>query len=298
MEPFSTAARFPARRRVTQACIACRMRKTRCDAAQPRCGFCALHNMDCVYRDSQQPRIDYNTQVLLERMQLLEDRLLSTKSPNNLPTEKPPHPPSQSHGPLATELEIHVPGSHTANANHVYSWPIVQQLLSETVTELPEQRQNDVTDVFFRQSATTTEPPPASWRLYTDTTMSISQHRQLIHAYFTQVNVFFPLLSAADVLRIHEAVAAEDSDISKQNESTVSTAQYALLLLVLCMACFMEQGHNLVPLEGPVNRPCTSEEDLLWSKARLLLGSISGELTLVAAQCTMLAWFVGSSSTR
>jgi hypothetical protein len=195
-----------------------------------------------------------------------------------------------------TELEMDIPGFHTANANHVYSWPIVQQLLSERVTDLPEQRQGDVTDIFFQQPATTKEPPPSSWRLYTDTTRTASQHRQLIHTYFTEVNVFFPLLSAADVLKIHDAVIAEDNDASNQNERAVSTAQYALLLLVLCMACFMEQGHNLVPLEKPVDRPCSSEEDRLWSKAKLLLGHISGELTLAAAQCTMLAWFVGFSS--
>ncbi|KXH26607.1 hypothetical protein CSIM01_02908 [Colletotrichum simmondsii] len=68
---FSAAHYFPARRRVWQACTNCRARKTRCDAAKPKCSLCVTQNVECVYRDSNQPRIEQNTRILLERIQIL-----------------------------------------------------------------------------------------------------------------------------------------------------------------------------------------------------------------------------------
>ncbi|KAI9147196.1 oleate-activated transcription factor 1 [Paramyrothecium foliicola] len=292
MESFTMASRFPARRRATQACVACRMRKTRCDAVRPRCGFCALHNVDCVYRDSQELRVDYNTQVLLERIQLLEDRLVSNPSLGERGVEQPSQQPRSGDPPLAIDLDVQIPRSHTANANHVYSWPIVRQLLAKTAPDAPGRSHSDVTDVFFQPSAGGAEPAASSWRLYRDSTRTASQDRHLIHAYFSKVNVFFPLLSASDMVGIHEAVVVDDANPQGQGQPTVSTAQYALLLLVLCLASFMENGSNVIQLEGDDQRMQDAEQDPLWPKAKLLLGSISAEATLAAAQCSMLAWFV------
>jgi hypothetical protein len=42
---------FTRRKRVAQACQFCRLRKTKCDNAQPTCGFCVQHNARCVYDD-------------------------------------------------------------------------------------------------------------------------------------------------------------------------------------------------------------------------------------------------------
>lgn len=146
MLPTSVTSRFPNRRRAAQACVACRMRKTRCDAAQPRCGFCDLHNIDCVYRDAQQPRIDYNTQVLLERIQLLEDRVTGQPLNQHFTTPTTQHPESKHDEPA--ELDVQIALSHTANANHVYSWPIVQHLIAGVTT--PDARPTgDAIDVFF-----------------------------------------------------------------------------------------------------------------------------------------------------
>lgn len=44
-------ATYP-RRRVSRACEVCRLRKTRCDAAQPSCAFCRGQGIRCVYRKS------------------------------------------------------------------------------------------------------------------------------------------------------------------------------------------------------------------------------------------------------
>ncbi|KAL2800950.1 fungal-specific transcription factor domain-containing protein [Aspergillus keveii] len=51
-EPAITKLRASRRRppRASRACGTCRVRKTKCDQAQP-CSYCAYHSLDCVYRD-------------------------------------------------------------------------------------------------------------------------------------------------------------------------------------------------------------------------------------------------------
>ncbi|KAK9311169.1 hypothetical protein V1524DRAFT_460469 [Lipomyces starkeyi] len=44
-------SKYP-RKRVSVACEVCRLRKTRCDAAKPRCYFCSNAGIECDYRDS------------------------------------------------------------------------------------------------------------------------------------------------------------------------------------------------------------------------------------------------------
>lgn len=297
MDSFSVASRFPNRRRAMQACVACRMRKTRCDAVQPRCGYCSLQNIDCVYRDSQQPRIDYGTQVLLERIQLLEDRLLmpdnggsgSNSASAQLSAQEHQHEeqqPRETDGELELE-DVQIPLWHTANANHVYTWPIIRQLLSE-VPGTDEMLSVDATDVFFRLPSRPSEAPAESWRLYPrgGDADAVTRNGDLIQVYFAEVTVFFPLLSSVDLRRIHEAVIREDAATGRTEAESVPAADYALLLLVLCLASFMASGDNKISIDKHTQ---SAEHDQLWRKAKLLLGCISDDMSLVTAQCTMLA---------
>ncbi|KAL0936764.1 C6 finger domain-containing protein [Colletotrichum truncatum] len=346
---FSAAHYFPARRRVWQACTNCRARKTRCDAAKPKCSLCMTQNVECVYRDSNQPRIEQNTRILLERIQMLEDRLfaspvfstqppqqpLNTPSPNELRQPTTPgsgprsHPdPSQDAGVLYEQREagiapghegdsqIPIPLSHTANANHVFEWPIVQQLLSETEPVLPRPtipkgfRSTEATDIFFHntQNASQATPPPESWRLFQDRSLPVSidaadRYREVIHEYFAEVNIFFPILSLEDTLAtFDEVVASEKTAGSEPN--TIAPSRYCLLLLVLCIGSFVSTGEYRISLDEAAGRNGSQKhqslgsgfftetigfDEKLWQKARLLLGFISSEATLEAAQCTMLA---------
>lgn len=325
-------SQFPNRRRVVQACVNCRMRKTRCDAVQPRCGLCSAQDVDCVYRDARQPKIDYNTQVLLERMQLLEDRILSSSSsPSSSISQRYPavvEGPSINRSELTEQVqqrpdnipnsniiiqepvfEVQIPLSHTANANHVFSWSLVQELLAETTKDQQKsQTYTDATEVFFQprlsnSRPSTTSHPPLSWRLFGDDHLfqksshdTVPQLRDLIHLYFAEINIFFPLLLKSDILEILETVAAREV-YGQEQIRVVEMPQYGLLLVVLCLALLSSSGRSNIRIDEN-RRPSISEESTnsqerlkyhLWDKARLVLGYVSTDMSLEAAQCSMLA---------
>ncbi|CZR42838.1 uncharacterized protein FPRO_10141 [Fusarium proliferatum ET1] len=306
---------FPNRRRVIQACVNCRMRKTRCDAAQPRCGLCASQNVDCVYRDAKQPKIDYNTQVLLERMQLLEDRILSSNSSSQAqraPLEASPmthHDPQHDSTAEGREpvFEVQIPLSHTANANHVFSWSLVQTLLSENSTDQQDLlRYADATEVFFQEQQNSKRPsttlqPLTSWKLYDSSYFNscsddgVARLHDLIHLYFTKVNIFFPLLLKNDILKIFESVTAREI-YGNEETPMANMPQYGLLLVVLCLALLSSSGQsdisiekNCKPLLNGANVPKDQLRSELWSKARFVLGYTSTDMSLEAAQASMLA---------
>ncbi|KAK6087043.1 C6 finger domain-containing protein [Seiridium cupressi] len=330
--PFSAANYFPQRRRAAQACAACSKRKTRCDAVKPKCSWCRTHDLDCVYLDSQQPRIDANTSVLLERIQLLEDRLFSTPlftglvgtlgSPASSLTASGPAVPAEVASAAvasldASDLNAQIPASHTANANYVYEWPIVRQLLSQSQEEyspalLFAGHHGKTTDVFFQSSESPRclGPPPESWRLFRDGTLpastdSVGLYQTLLCLYFEEAQMFFPLLSFRDLSAVlEEVVATEHPDESR--DSSISASQYCLLLLVLALASLVASGKTLIRLDRVVHHHGKEAEVQmhlslsvqLWGKAALLLGYVSTQSSLEAAQCSMLASLYHGASGR
>jgi hypothetical protein len=258
-----------------------------------------------VYRDSQQPKIEANTLILLERIQLLEDRIFAApgfgSGQDDNVTHQPPGAGWQGGGGNdAPEMEpqdfqILIPLSHTACANHVFNWPVVRQLLSDiapTRTSHGNVLSTEATDIFFQRKPDQ-EPkpfPPESWRIsgFGD---SFERYRRMLDSYFAEVNVFFPLLSHDEMLDVlHRVSGSEERD--EEGGHSVSPARYCLLLLVLCLG-------DLAPRKRPFRSPETGEESQdspaefpyvqLWQKAQLLMGHISSDLTLEATQCAMLA---------
>lgn len=323
---FSTADHFPQRRRVAQACTACSKRKTRCDAAKPKCSWCRAHDAECVYLDSQQLRIDSSTAVLLDRIQLLEDRLFSSPvfaagggfSSSPPEVAAPPHNPSPAVHPPSSDadLDVQVSSTHTANANYVYEWPIVRSLLSQTQIQeaaglLFAGHHGKTTDVFFHGGAGsgTSGLPPESWRLFRDGALPVSVespglYHALLHLYFREVQIFFPLLVFRDISAILREVIASEHPLERR-ETTISAPQYCLLLSVLALASLVASGGTSIRLEqSGCQMPPRYENELLdprispsfcqtlWDKATVLLGAVSSDQSLEAAQCTMLARYV------
>ncbi|KAI1455853.1 hypothetical protein F4805DRAFT_468439 [Annulohypoxylon moriforme] len=287
---FSSSHYFPQRRRVVQACLACSRRKTRCDGAKPKCSWCSTQNLDCVYRDSQQPRIEPNTRILLEPS--------SPQAEMNLDSLSRPSREDD-------DLGAHISLSHTANANHVYAWPVVRQLLGESVSaEIPP----DATDVFFGPPTTvhTTREVPQSWRLFDgEETLAVSElavkYRDLIQIYFSEVNIFFPLLSPNQIQEDFEGTVEQELGPNR-GRLDIPLARYALILLVLCLSAFVSSGKSRICLgstEARVLRDTSHNQDYhiweshmeekLWGKAMILLGLATTDCTIQAGQCTMLA---------
>ncbi|KAH6616811.1 hypothetical protein C7974DRAFT_52714 [Boeremia exigua] len=334
---FAASNYFPSRRRVWQACTNCRNRKTRCDAAQPRCGLCTAQDVECIYKDSQQPRIEHNTKILLERIQMLEDRIFSSTAFLSEQRDRTGPPPVEPINPLplkernsawATfssaprngpdevaqtaasrdapdgDSQIPIPLSHTANANHVLGWPFVQRLLADSGV-LPARPRIDVpwtaaTDSFFVISPDSSGTPPQSWRLFHDQgrqgqTENPDHLRNCINSYFEQVDVFFSLLSLSELASVLEAVISSELGPDEwPSDRIVSTAEYCLLLLVLCLGSFVSRGEARIHLESDLpldddGGQSQTLDDQLWQKAKLLLGYLSSQVSVEAAQCIMLA---------
>ncbi|OAQ69169.1 C6 finger domain-containing protein [Pochonia chlamydosporia 170] len=324
------ASSFPTRRRAWLACTTCRARKTRCDAGRPRCSLCVERNVECVYADSQQLRIDPGTKILLDRIQALEDRIFASPPAasraehlNGSRTAAAASPPShqlpQRHAiPNDSEPEssIPVPLSHTANANHVLNWPHVRQLLTRigagSVPPPSRLHSNKGTDIFFSGQLDDQEDLPSdtlNWRLFQGQNLPraaelLDKHRQSIQAFFEGVNVFFPLLTYAESSQQLEDVFAAEQLSGEYRRPPLTTAQYCLLLLSLCMGNLVQSGLTLVesrhdhnadvqqvstPLADNTTTQFSDMRNELWSKAQLLLGYVLPSLTLEAAQCTMLA---------
>ncbi|KAK3984138.1 hypothetical protein QBC44DRAFT_253576 [Cladorrhinum sp. PSN332] len=88
--PLREGPTHPSVSRATQACVACRKQKRKCDKTLPVCGLCARMNRPCDYTgDAQPPPTSEDLATLQARLNELENRL------NNNPTEQQQHPFSQ-----------------------------------------------------------------------------------------------------------------------------------------------------------------------------------------------------------
>ncbi|KKK19745.1 hypothetical protein AOCH_006820 [Aspergillus ochraceoroseus] len=58
-----------------KACDQCRARKAKCDEGRPACSHCKENNLICVYKEVPPHKQEKATQLILDRMQQMEDRL-------------------------------------------------------------------------------------------------------------------------------------------------------------------------------------------------------------------------------
>ncbi|KAJ6123307.1 hypothetical protein N7512_005772 [Penicillium capsulatum] len=62
--------------RATQACDQCRARKAKCDEGRPACSHCKENSLNCVYKEVPPHKQEKTTQLLLDRMLEMEDRII------------------------------------------------------------------------------------------------------------------------------------------------------------------------------------------------------------------------------
>ncbi|EEU36450.1 uncharacterized protein NECHADRAFT_81209 [Fusarium vanettenii 77-13-4] len=153
-------AKYP-RKRVSVACEVCRLRKTRCDAARPKCRFCSNAGIECVYRQTDSgpspnskppdaPSLDSQVSsqdlaTLLARVQvLLQARAASTPSdaplvPTSLPWSINQDATEQQQEPPATTSSAGYDGLEQVN-----SQPSAQPSPSAVFTESPAAEHSDL----------------------------------------------------------------------------------------------------------------------------------------------------------
>lgn len=229
-----------------------------------------------------------------------------------------------------------LPVSHEATADHVYRWPIVQEILEQGLPETEDiERQPpafpklcDVTDIFLVEpSQDNPKIGIESWHLFNDESLQYFRHQHqsgsfgfwdtlpeyenLISAFFANIHAFYPILRQERIhLSLHTAFSSEVDQHGLQDNERPS--QYCVLLMVLCLGAAAVSGDVVLPnsplpahdssqnsTERKRDNPTkggqlaeesgNSLEDRLWGKAQLLLGSVSLEDSLEAAQCFTLA---------
>ncbi|KAJ5990868.1 hypothetical protein N7499_011416 [Penicillium canescens] len=156
----SEAAEYP-RRRATIACQICRLRKTRCNGARPKCQLCSDLNAECVYREPG-IKLDAGDKLILDHLARIEGLLhsslagqgshmvLSSTSPatsndTNLGSDETlarasgglPVPGRLSAvglgswvNPPASISISTMPKMHTTPALHLLQWPLIRDLVS------------------------------------------------------------------------------------------------------------------------------------------------------------------------
>ncbi|KAF4446828.1 C6 finger domain-containing [Fusarium albosuccineum] len=199
---------------------------------------------------------------------------------------------------MEADAQILIPLSHTACANHLFNWPMVRELLPDmapTRSSHSHILSTQATDIFFQPGQDQERPfPPESWRLFQPTEVP-ERYKQMIDSYFTQVNVFFPLLNQEEILGVFHNVCGTELEWDGSYEA-VSPSNYCLLLLVISLGDFAHRKPLIqtVSIGKPEDPPFIH----LWKKAQLLLGHISSDMTLQAAQCAMLASIYMGASGR
>jgi hypothetical protein len=118
--PRGTAA-YP-RKRANTACQVCRARRTKCDNKKPSCSFCERVGAKCISSPTDLSAFDPASLKILERLDELEDRLLSQQSSQS-------HQPRQDSllpdgtTPIQTGSQFHV---LCISLVDVLAWPIFE----------------------------------------------------------------------------------------------------------------------------------------------------------------------------
>ncbi|OJJ50444.1 hypothetical protein ASPZODRAFT_56188 [Penicilliopsis zonata CBS 506.65] len=286
----SDVAEYP-RRRATIACQICRLRKTKCDGARPKCRLCAELDADCVYREPG-IKLDAGDKLILERLTRIEGLLqsslavqaqttqfpLSSTSPTtsndtNIGADEPvAKPPSIT--PIPGKVTVvglgswaHPPTSistmpkvHTTPALHLLQWPLIRDLVSG-----PYDPQN------LLQLEMAREP----LRLISNTGIDMTNSPVYIRAFFERVNVWYACVNPYTWNRYYRTA------LSRRFKDG---AESCVVLLVLALGS--AGHHGSISFAPPDHEaPGLSYFAAAWK----ILPALTMRNSVLSAQCMILA---------
>ncbi|KAJ5605918.1 hypothetical protein N7510_008699 [Penicillium lagena] len=290
----SEAAEYP-RRRATIACQICRLRKTRCNGARPKCQLCTDLNADCVYREPGM-KLDAGDKLILEHLARIEGLLHSslagqdlplpqlalasasptTSNDSNIGSDDPfARPSSAAH--VSSRIPVSaglggwanppppmsistMPKMHTTPALNLLHWPLIRDLVSG-----PYDPQN------LLQLEMAREP----LRMTPNSGFDLANATTYVHAFFTHANVWYACVNPYTWDRCYQTALAHGF----QN-GPVS----CLVLLILALGS--ASHHGSISFVAP---DCDPPGLAYFAAAWNLLPSVMMRNTVIAAQCMVLA---------
>ncbi|KAJ5447836.1 hypothetical protein N7445_002657 [Penicillium cf. griseofulvum] len=285
------AAEYP-RRRATIACQICRLRKTRCNGARPKCQLCSDLNAECVYREPG-IKLDAGDKLILDHLARIESLLHSTlpnqgshlafsstspatSNDTTLGSDDPLTKTSSSglpvHGRLSavglaswvnppTSLSIStMPKMHTTPALHLLQWPLIRDLVS---------------GVYDPQHLLQLEMAREPLRLTPNSGFDLTNASTYAQAFFNYGNVWYACVNPYTWNRYYQSALAQGFQ-----EGPMS----CLVLLVLALGSASHSGSIsfVSPDREPPGLPYFAAA---WS----FLPSVMMRNTVVAAQCMVMA---------
>ncbi|KAJ5316026.1 hypothetical protein N7476_006333 [Penicillium atrosanguineum] len=285
----SDATEYP-RRRATIACQICRLRKTRCNGARPKCQLCTDLGAECVYREPG-IKLDAGDRMILEHLTRIEALLHSSlsgqgshvalsSSPStshstniggDYPTARIPKGISMSETLSAVGLGSWVnpppsisistmPKVHTTPALHLLQWPLIRNLVSG-----PYDPQN------LLQLEMAREP----LRLVPNSGLDLVDGPAYVEAFFHHANVWYACVNPHTFNRHYKSAALQGLQ-----DGPVS----CLVLLVLALGKASRNGSIAI-----VPPDCEPPGLAYFAAAWALLPSVMIRNSATAAQCMVLA---------
>ncbi|KAJ5438395.1 uncharacterized protein N7458_009393 [Penicillium daleae] len=283
------AAEYP-RRRATIACQICRLRKTRCNGARPKCQLCSDLDAECVYREPG-IKLDAGDKLILEHLTRIEGLLhsslaaqgphlaLSSTSPatsndTGIGSEDPITRMSgvSTSGRMTTvglgswanpppSISIStMPKVHSTPALHLLQWPLIRDLVSG-----PYDPQN------LLQLEMAREP----LRLNPNSGFDLANAPAYVQAFFNHANIWYACVNPYTWNRYYRTALAQGFQ-----DGPVS----CLVLLVLALGAASRSGSIsfLPPDHEPPGLP-------YFAAAWAILPSVMMRNSAIAAQCMVLA---------
>ncbi|KAL4877922.1 hypothetical protein BJY04DRAFT_121981 [Aspergillus karnatakaensis] len=284
----SEATEYP-RRRATIACQICRLRKTRCNGARPKCNLCLELNAECVYREPG-IKLDAGDKLIIERLTRIEGLLQTSLASQHA------HFPMSSTSPAtsndtnigsddaAAKLTSHLtiprttsivglgswanpptsistmPKVHTTPALNLLNWPLIKDLIARP---------------YDPQTLLQLEMAREPLKMTTPVAFELSHAPAYIDSFFERVNVWYACVNPYTWPRYYNIAAS--LNFREGPESCV-------VLLVLALGCATQYG-SIAMISTDRDPPGLS----LFMSAWNLLPSIMMRNSVVAAQCIILA---------
>ncbi|KAL2842960.1 hypothetical protein BJY01DRAFT_198972 [Aspergillus pseudoustus] len=286
----SEIAEYP-RRRATIACQICRLRKTRCNGARPKCQLCTDLDAECVYREPG-IKLDAGDKLIIERLTRIEGLLQSSLAAQNAHLQLSSTSPATSNdtnlgsddaaaksssntlsvtGKTTTIVGLGswanpptsistMPKVHTTPALNLLNWPLIRDLVAR-----PYDPQTLLQLEMAREPLRLTSPMP----------FDLSGASAHVEAFFERVNVWYACVNPFTWPRYYEiAVSVGFRD----------GPESCVVLLVLALGCATQYG-SISLLSTDRDPPGLPYFMAAWN----LLPSVMMRNSVVSAQCIVLA---------